>query len=77
MPGFASLDDIPAGDHTKKALPRIGKEDTMKKLLAAGTAWWLRKSENRDKVKRKGSEMLGKDRERNAHSDHSHDNHRH
>lgn len=41
----------------------------MKGLLAAGAAWWLRKSENRDKAKHKGQEawenVTDQDEERN------------
>lgn len=37
----------------------------MKGLFAAGAAWWLRKSENRQKAKRKGEQAWNSLNERN------------
>ncbi|TDX26181.1 hypothetical protein DFO67_11624 [Modicisalibacter xianhensis] len=43
----------------------------MKGLFAAGAAWWLRKSENRQKAKRKGEQAWNSlnERDERAHND--------
>jgi hypothetical protein len=40
----------------KGSYPR--QEVVMRKLLGLAVAWWLRKPENRARLKRKGKEML-------------------
>lgn len=48
----------------------------MKKMLGAAAAWWLRKPENRARLKRKGKQMLDGFRGRQARSTAERQHHR-
>ncbi|MGQ4877030.1 hypothetical protein ACOJCM_00470 [Billgrantia sp. LNSP4103-1] len=48
----------------------------MKKWLGAAAAWWLRKPENRAKLKRKGKQMLDGFRGRQSRSTSQHEGRR-
>ncbi|WP_156085487.1 hypothetical protein [Billgrantia saliphila] len=43
----------------------------MKRLIGLAAAWWLRKPENRARLKRKGKQMLDGFRGRQTRSSHS------
>ncbi|MDX5376773.1 MAG: hypothetical protein LPK08_04525 [Halomonas sp.] len=49
----------------------------MKKLLGTAAAWWLRKPENRARLKRKGKQMIDGFRGRQARSTAEHQRRRH